>query len=245
MNSSPFSDVENGPHIESPCHHHFFFSSCSIGSYILGNERYIGDLLLQKTYIADYLTRRKEKNEGELPQYYIEFSHPPIVTKEVFELTQALLAEMPRKFSERSVCQYPFSAKLVCGLCGASYGRRIFHSNSKYRRIMWRCNRRYDKNRPCPNKDVAGLVIEEAFVDAVNRLFAGYGDVAAECTRLIRIKGTEPADEERRRQIIELLTERPPLVTDFDEGIWYALIDHAVITPVRQAKFVARDGRVL
>ena len=59
---------------------------------ILSNEKYRGDALLQKTFTVDFLTKKAKVNEGETPQYYVENSHPAIVSAEVFELTQVELA---------------------------------------------------------------------------------------------------------------------------------------------------------
>ncbi len=56
--------------------------------YILSNEKYIGDLLLQKSFSTDHLTKKRKKNRGEKPQYYVENNHEPIVSKEVYEAVQ-------------------------------------------------------------------------------------------------------------------------------------------------------------
>ena len=59
---------------------------------ILGNEKYKGDALLQKTYTVDFLTKKKKNNEGEIPQYYVENNHEPIIDKEIFDMVQRELA---------------------------------------------------------------------------------------------------------------------------------------------------------
>ena len=71
---------------------------------ILQNEKYYGSALLQKTFTTDFLTHRKKKNDGELPQYHIENSHPAIVTKEQWDLVQVELerrSRMPGRFSPK------------------------------------------------------------------------------------------------------------------------------------------------
>ncbi|WP_160676561.1 recombinase family protein [Clostridium sp. C8-1-8] len=55
---------------------------------ILANEKYKGDALLQKTYTADFPTKKKVKNNGEVPQYYVKDSHPSIIDKEMWEAVQ-------------------------------------------------------------------------------------------------------------------------------------------------------------
>lgn len=56
---------------------------------ILHNEKYKGDAILQKSFTVDFLTKNKKVNEGEVPQYYVENSHPTIVSSEIFDLVQA------------------------------------------------------------------------------------------------------------------------------------------------------------
>ncbi len=65
---------------------------------VLANEKYCGDAVLQKTYVADYLTHRKRKNDGELPKFRVRGNHPPIVAKEDFESVQRLMAERAAEY---------------------------------------------------------------------------------------------------------------------------------------------------
>ncbi|MEN6637446.1 MAG: recombinase family protein, partial [Clostridiaceae bacterium] len=94
---------------------------------ILRNEKYKGDALLQKTFCVDFLTKKMKRNEGELPQYYVEQSHPAIVSPEVFdEVQQELKRRREARYVGRSGC---FSSKIICGECGSYYGRKVWHSN--------------------------------------------------------------------------------------------------------------------
>ena len=84
---------------------------------ILTNEKYKGSALLQKKFTTDFLTKKTKINEGEVPQYYIEESHEPIISPEDFEEVQAEFTrrkKLGRKYSGSTM----FSAKLVCGDCG-------------------------------------------------------------------------------------------------------------------------------
>lgn len=58
--------------------------------YILNNERYMGDALLQKSYTTEILPFRRKRNQGELPKYYVENSNPPIVNREIYQAVQTL-----------------------------------------------------------------------------------------------------------------------------------------------------------
>lgn len=85
--------------------------------------------MLQKTYTKDFLEHKIVKNEGHLPQYYVENSHPAIIDKEEWEIVQAELIRRKRigaSYSGNSI----FASKLVCGDCGGFYGRKIWHSTS-------------------------------------------------------------------------------------------------------------------
>ena len=100
---------------------------------ILQNEKYKGDVLMQKTFTVDFLTKKHKKNEGELEQIYIANNHEPIIPPEEFEQVQAELARRKkagRAFSANSV----FSSRIVCGDCGGFYGSKVWHSTDPYRR---------------------------------------------------------------------------------------------------------------
>lgn len=136
---------------------------------ILQNEKYKGDALLQKTYTVDFLSKTIKKNNGEIPQYYIENSHPAIIDPYTFELVQN---EIKRRSPGRHHLHKnsPFTARIICGECGAYYGRKVWHSGTKYRSYIWRCNRKYDTDMPCGTPNLREEEIEEAFIAAFNQL---------------------------------------------------------------------------
>ncbi len=137
---------------------------------ILTNEKYKGDALLQKTFTVDFLSKKAKLNEGEVPQYYVEKSHPAIVSAEVFDLTQYEMRRRARKGRHTSAASV-FSDKLVCGECGAVYGSKVWHSTDAYRTMIWRCNEKYAvKGQPCPSPHLRNEEIQNAFVQAVNRV---------------------------------------------------------------------------
>ena len=122
--------------------------SPSIIHNILTNEKYIGDALLQKTYVTDCITKKVKKNRGERTMYYVENSHPAIVSRDLFNQVQQ---EMTRRSSKRKVLQksgktelgkysgkYALTELLVCGECGSPYKRVTWARNGK-KRIVWRC----------------------------------------------------------------------------------------------------------
>ena len=70
--------------------------------HILRNEKYMGDVLLQKSYTVDFLTKKKKKNNGEITQYYITDNHPAIIPREDFLNVQL---ELTRRNSKKKVSQ--------------------------------------------------------------------------------------------------------------------------------------------
>ena len=115
---------------------------------ILTNEKYIGDALLQKTYVTDCISKKVKKNQGERAMYYVENNHPAIISREMFDQVRK---EMTRRSSKRKVLQksgktelgkysgkYALTELLVCGECGSPYKRVTWARNGK-KRIVWRC----------------------------------------------------------------------------------------------------------
>lgn len=136
---------------------------------ILTNEKYKGDALLQKTYTADFLTKSVRKNQGEVPQYYIENSHPAIIDPKTFELVQT---EIERRRPNRHKLHRNslFAAKIICSDCGGFYGRKVWHSNSKRKKYIWRCNEKYEGEETCNTPNLTEPEIESAFIVAFNEV---------------------------------------------------------------------------
>lgn len=107
----------------------FDFSHNQI-DYIVHNEIYIGNIVLQKSFVKDFITHTKVQNRGELPQYRLCGCHEPIVSEETFRAAQA---ESARRAATKPVCR--FTKKLICGTCGKHFTRRS--NNGKY--ACWHC----------------------------------------------------------------------------------------------------------
>lgn len=107
----------------------FEFSHAQI-NYIVRNELYIGNIILQKTFVKDFLTHKKAKNRGELPIYRFENCHEPIIDAGTFTAAQL---EAERRAAQKPA--YPFSGRIVCGKCGRPFTRRS--NNGKY--ACWHC----------------------------------------------------------------------------------------------------------
>lgn len=148
---------------------------------ILTNEKYKGDALLQKSYTVDFLTKKKKINEGEIPQYYVEGNHEAIISPDVFEQVQRELARRQASKGRHSGVHL-FSGKIRCGQCGEWYGSKTWHSNSKYRRVVWQCNHKYDGDEKCTTAHLTEDEIKELFVSAANKLITQKDAIIAALT---------------------------------------------------------------
>lgn len=117
---------------------------------------------MQKCYTADFLTKKKKVNNGELPQYYIEDDHEAIIDKQIFDAVQVMAENRESNYSGINI----FSNKIICGDCGSPYGRKIWHSNDKFRRIVYRCNNKYNGEK-CKSPAVDEEMIKNVFVEKI------------------------------------------------------------------------------
>jgi len=115
---------------------------------MITNEKYIGDLLLQKTFTTDHITKKQERNRGQLAQYYVEDHHEGILSKEIYN---AIQLERSRRAEENKAKTpagvYPFTGIIRCEKCGKNYIRKIGNSSSKYRQPIWNCSTYLNKGK--------------------------------------------------------------------------------------------------
>lgn len=136
---------------------------------ILQNEKYKGDALLQKCFTEDFLTKKQVKNQGQVPQYYVTGDHEAIIPEDVFDMVQREIS-MRKPGPNRHSGVRVFSSTIYCGECGGIYGSKVWHSNDKYRRVVWRCNRKYDGDQPCGTPHFDEETLKQLFLSALNKL---------------------------------------------------------------------------
>jgi site-specific DNA recombinase len=135
---------------------------------ILTNEKYKGDALLQKTFTENYLDQTIVKNTGQVPQYYVENSHPAIIERDMWELVQVEMKRRDRLGAKYSAADI-FSSKLVCSDCGGFYGKKKWHSNTAYERFVYQCNSKFQKGKcRCQTPHLTEDEIKEKFIEAYN-----------------------------------------------------------------------------
>ena len=145
---------------------------------ILTNEKYKGDALLQKTYTVDYLTKKTKINDGEIPQYYVERNHEPIIDPDVFEMVQQ---EVKRRGNDKNFhsAAHIFSSMIKCCNCGSWYGNKVWHSNSKYRRTIWQCNHKFQGDEKCSTPHFYEEELHGLFIKAINCLITDRSAILA------------------------------------------------------------------
>ena len=176
---------------------------------ILQNEKYKGDALLQKTFTTNFLTKTMKVNEGEVPQYYVENSHPAIISPVQFDMVQDELArrrKLGRSYSGMGV----FASKIVCGDCGGFYGKKTWHSTDIYRKEVWRCNAKFKGKKKCSTPAFEVETIQQAFLKAYNELMGTRDEVIAACEAMRELVGNLTAldaDIEALEEELEVVSE--------------------------------------
>lgn len=191
----------------------------SVVQNILQNEKYIGDALLQKTYIADLFTRQSKKNNGELPKYYVHECHPAIIDRTTFQRVQeeiARRASLRRTSSKAKTELGRYSGKhalnelLICGECGSPYRRKLWiHGDERV--YVWRClNRLEHGKRLCKRSpSLREPELHAAILSAMNeRLQAGAAKQALKDAIATALAGegaemTLPAVDDQIRRLQE------------------------------------------
>lgn len=145
---------------------------------ILRNEKYCGDSILQKTITVDCISKTRRDNMGEAPMYYVQNSHPAIISRETYHMTQAEIARRKTlaPASEKKAVtvagkysKYALSEVLVCGECGSRYRRVTWTSGGK--RVVWRCSNRLENGKKyCKmSLTVKEESLHSAIVRAINK----------------------------------------------------------------------------
>jgi len=215
----------------------------SVIEQMLVNEKYMGDVLQQKTYTVDFLTKKRVKNNGIVPQYYIEDDHEAIIPKELFyrvqeerarraSLNKSAVSRKGKKQKSKYSSKYALTEIMICKECGQPYRRQIW---SKYgqKSGVWRCeNRLKNGTRNCRNSPtLKEQPLYEAIMTAINSVVENQGEfIGAFRENVIRVIGnysTQNVLTEYDGQIEKLQTDmlalieenvkKGSIIEDFDE----------------------------
>lgn len=184
---------------------------------ILTNEKYKGDALLQKTFMVDFLEHKSKKNEGEIPSYYVEDSHPAIIEKEEWEMVQAEFCRRANLRYKYSGCS-EFTSRIICEDCGGFYGAKVWHSNDKYRRVIYQCNNKFKKGQAkCETPIKSEDELKCLFIKAYNLLMLDREQLIDDCNDVKKlIADTTQEDAE----IARLETELTSIAEQVEQMIW-------------------------
>ena len=115
----------------------------SVVSDILRNEKYVGDLMLQKYYVNNHIEKKTLPNRGELPQYFVQDDHEGIVDRDTFLMVQVEMARRKKKYGRKKekkiVTTEGLTGRIFCGQCGKGYNRKITRAGTPYAKPVWIC----------------------------------------------------------------------------------------------------------
>lgn len=153
---------------------------------ILRNEKYIDDALLQKTYTTDFLNKTRVKNNGLVPQSYVEGDHEAIIPKDIYlqvqeELVRRRVVKTSANGKKRSYsCNHCFSQIVICGECGEMF-QRLHWNNRGVKSIVWRCISRLESTGlECHARTINDLVLQDAVVKAINQMLGDKSNYQAQ-----------------------------------------------------------------
>jgi len=154
---------------------------------MLQNEKYAGNALLQKKFTTDFLTKAQKINQGEVPQFYVENSHPAIIEPELFDLVQYEFQKR-QSLGQNSMSAHPFSCKIFCGECGTMFGSKVWNSNDpRRRRTVWQCNSKYGGDTICRAPHVTEEQVVGAFLAAFNQRITNRAEIFAAYDEALRV----------------------------------------------------------
>ena len=210
---------------------------------ILRNEKYMGDALLQKTVTTDFLTKKRVRNTGALPQYYVEDDHEAIIPKEIFMQVQAELVRR-RKVHTGSNGQKRiysgnncFSQIIVCGECSELY-RLVHWNNHGCKSIVWRCISRLEPSRAvmnCTSRTFKEDLLQEVTVKAFNRILTDSDgflrQIQENIAKAIIAADTMNPDgiQARLDELQDFIGSQQSEITEFDEILVRKLIQQITV----------------
>ena len=204
-----------------------------------------------------------------MPQYYVRENHEAIIPPDTFEAVQTIITAH-KASKDHSYATSVFSGRIICGDCGGCFGSKIWHSNTKYRKAVWRCNHKFSGARKCATPTLTPDQIKKLFLHAANMVIdrreefiAVYEDVLsrsldtsalerelAELETEIKIAADmiESCIRENAHFAIDQddyqmrqLRERD-LLTEFREEDWMTMADHMVVYSKDDIRVIFKDG---
>ena len=199
---------------------------------ILENEKYCGDVLMEKTVTIDVLTHKRIKNDGRAEQYYIKDHHEAIVSRKVYDTVQAELARRDEIKKTAKGKQYLYSNKyalsglMFCGSCGTRYRRILSHYKDKDI-AHWKCAARVLSKENCDSRNIREEIVHAAIVEAINITLTEHADYLDTIRNSVKELSTRNDYFDNRVMIESIdryLKEKGPKLTEFDDMLCRKII---------------------
>lgn len=175
---------------------------------ILKNEKYKGDALIQKTFTTDFLSHSIKKNEGEVPSYYIEGGHEPIVSRELFDYVQTIHDSRKK---DNNYGRHIIAKKLVCAECGGFYMRYALKKKGK---VSYYCREKYGpRHTMCSTSRLSEEEVSGAFVKALNTMLKNKTEAIESAETVLSNLNSEKMEQE----LAEIKAEMSEIVKNVSE----------------------------
>ena len=201
---------------------------------MLRNEKYMGDVVLQKSYTVDFLTKKRVMNEGALQKYYVRNDHEPIIDKDTWTAVQQEIKRRDDYCKEHHTNSYaqlpdknPFSGKVVCGECGHLFSRVTYSYRDGKKINKWRCGsaNKTKGHKVCTNRYIFEEALLKLFVMSWNQITGNLSEYVdhwrenmREGNELLRYKTAQLAAEAKKGPIKE-----------FDPELMIKVMDHIMV----------------
>lgn len=216
---------------------------------MLSNEKYKGDALLQKTYTRDFLSKKRVINKGEIPQYYVEESHPAIIDSDTWEAVQLEMERRKASAEKYNIKKMgyvtndnPFAGKVICGCCDSTFGRKVWNStNERLKRTIWQCNNKYKVKGKigCKNRHINEKVLYLAFVNAFNAILENKDYFMNKWKE--HLQSDNPLKKYRAKQFINIIKDAEPL-EKFDIELYLSIIEKLIVFEKEKIIMTFLDG---
>lgn len=199
---------------------------------ILTNEKYCGNALLQKKFVEDFLTKKVRKNRGQLPQYFVENGHPPIIDDAVWNRVQEIIGLRERHATFRNL-----GLKLKCGSCGMNYIRIVRSGSYNPPVVYYRCGNKYNRSTRCKNPIIYEFELKYLYECLFRRLLGKNKQIFSAVKETLN----EVCSEEKRGIIAGYFKRAPIEEFAVPQEAIMILIEKAIILPNYTIAFTLID----
>lgn len=214
---------------------------------MLRNEKYMGDAILQKSYTADFLSKRRVQNGGEIQMYHIEEDHEPIIDIETWEAVQVEIERRAQYCTDHFTNTYsqkseinPFYAKIICGNCGNIYSRVKYTTRAGTKIIKWRCgsSNKTEGHKVCSNRYVTDETFTKLFVMGWNEMAEHREEYQEKWEE--NIKDEDVLLRYKTRLLMKHVAARP--IEEFEPALMMAVMDHITVYEDGRLQIKFYDG---